>query len=208
VSVPATRLLQSVLREELAPSGLHLVLGKVVSVPDASHVRIELQGQQVTVPRISGYVPQANESVYCLSGEGLTLALGAASPAAVAPPLPGSASGQVPVWDAPSGRWLPQAKAPAAANADTLAGLGSAGYVRTSSSGSRIWAGGHGMVSSGGAGSTAIAHPLGVGPFVVASPVFPSQATVIGIGADAATITLHWSAINVSVSAHVLAIAP
>jgi hypothetical protein len=183
-----------VLREELADEGLRLFIAKVVSVPDASHVRIDVQGSQVTVPRISGYVPQVNESVYCLAGNGLTIALGAASPAAIAPPLPGSATGQVPVWNAGTGRWEPQAKAP---DAEALDGIDSTGYLQMMTSGTRYQvSGGRFTGSTNASGQTVHAHGLGRVPVIVtALPdrlASPATTEVMSANVDATNVLLQW----------------
>ena len=77
MSVPASRTLQAVLRAQLAHEALTMLVGKVVSAPDEEHVRVEIQGAQVTVPRLTSYSePVPGEPAYLLSGPLWTMALG------------------------------------------------------------------------------------------------------------------------------------
>jgi hypothetical protein len=76
-AVPLTRQLPYVLRERLQAGGATLLIGKVVSVPDSRHVRIEIGGAQVTIPKLASYAaPAAGEPCYVLSDRAMTLALG------------------------------------------------------------------------------------------------------------------------------------
>jgi hypothetical protein len=181
VSVPFTRTLPYVLREQLQQAGVKVLIGTVTAVPDRAHVRVDIGEGEVTIPKLASYAePAIGEPAFVLVDPLFTVALGSVS--ATPPP---------PITDA-----------------STLDGIDSTGFVRTSSSGSRIWVGGHAMISSGPSGLTTLAHPLGVQPYCVAAPVFPSQGTIIGIEASAALLTFHWSVLNQNVSAHALAIAP
>ena len=88
MSVPASRLLPAVLRDQLARRGLSLQIGRVSAIPDAEHVTIELAGP-VTVPRLSTYTPTVGEPAYCLAGESLLVAVGAVGGIASAQGEPG-----------------------------------------------------------------------------------------------------------------------
>jgi hypothetical protein len=77
LNIPASRSLPAVLREQLEPSQLRVLIGKVVSVPDTRHVRVEIQGSQVTIPKLASYsAPAANEPCYVLADPYFTIALG------------------------------------------------------------------------------------------------------------------------------------
>jgi hypothetical protein len=84
---------------------------------------------------------------------------------------PGSATGQIPVWDNTSKRWVGQAKAPAAtaadtaANADRLDNIDSTGFLQRAVAGAqKAWWTKATIGIGGGKGS--VAHPLGVTPAV------------------------------------------
>jgi len=77
MTVPFTRTLSYVLREQLSATGVRALIAKVASVPDADTVRIDQAGTQTTIPRISSYVPTVGEPVYCIAADSLILALGA-----------------------------------------------------------------------------------------------------------------------------------
>lgn len=77
MSVPITRTLPYVLRDQLNPEPLKMIVARVVAIPDPDHVRIDVQGSQVTVPRISNYLPTIGEPCYCLAGKPAFIALGA-----------------------------------------------------------------------------------------------------------------------------------
>jgi hypothetical protein len=78
VSVPFTRTLPYVLREQLTERRqVVLLIGRVVSVPDTAHVVVDVAGTNITVPRLASYTaPQANESVYLLGSRLVMIALG------------------------------------------------------------------------------------------------------------------------------------
>lgn len=78
MSVPFPRTLPYVLREQLAKGdAVSVIVGKVVSVPNNAHVRVEVQGGQFTVPKLASYTaPVANEPVYLLVSPAVTIALG------------------------------------------------------------------------------------------------------------------------------------
>ena len=77
VNVPLTRSLSYVLREQLAKEPLRLSVGEVVSVPDANHVRVSMQGAEVTLPRLTSYgSPEAGEPAYIVAGALYTMVLG------------------------------------------------------------------------------------------------------------------------------------
>ena len=78
MSVPFTRSLAYVLREQLnEPDRVAFVTGKVVSVPDNAHVRVEVAGTQFTVPRLSSWTaPGVNDSAYLLVSPLVTIAIG------------------------------------------------------------------------------------------------------------------------------------
>ena len=96
--VPLTRSLPVVLRDALEKEGVRLVVGKTVSVPDATHVQVDFAGQDVVVPRLASYLqPASDDAVYCLATDGIMLAVGAANGAiggggAPGPPGPAGAS--------------------------------------------------------------------------------------------------------------------
>jgi hypothetical protein len=84
VSIPPTRSLANVLRQELryaAGAGLRLATAEVVGVTDAKHVQIIYEGEQLNVPRVGAYnAPQPGEVVYLLVGHSIMLALGGTTP--------------------------------------------------------------------------------------------------------------------------------
>ena len=79
MSVPFTRTLPYVLRDQLNRRWAALRAGKVAAVPDATHVTVDIGGSQLTIPRLSSYTPTVAEGVQILADEnvGLLLALGA-----------------------------------------------------------------------------------------------------------------------------------
>ena len=78
MSVPITRTLPYVLRGQInEPRGVSFLIGKVISTPDSKHVRIEIGGAQITVPKLASYsAPVANEPCYVLTAGEVTIALG------------------------------------------------------------------------------------------------------------------------------------
>lgn len=80
MSVPFTRTLPYVLRDAIKgaeTSGLRLMVGTVVSSPDARHIVVSIQGQNFTVPRLKSYNPaNAGDPAYLLVGPSLLLAIG------------------------------------------------------------------------------------------------------------------------------------
>ena len=78
MSVPFTRTLPYVLREQLQKPGLlRFVIAEVTAIPDGDHVTIGENGSQATVPRLSGYTPTVGEPAYCLAADTIVLAIGA-----------------------------------------------------------------------------------------------------------------------------------
>jgi hypothetical protein len=67
-----------VLREQLYERpGVTLMIGRVVSVPDAAHVEVEVAGGSFTVPRLASYTSAAaGDSVYLLGSRLVMIALG------------------------------------------------------------------------------------------------------------------------------------
>ena len=78
MSVPYTRTLPYVLREALAePSGVRFLVGTVVSIPNAQHLVVSVQGQNITVPRLRSYsTAAAGDPVFLLVSPALILAIG------------------------------------------------------------------------------------------------------------------------------------
>jgi hypothetical protein len=77
VNVPLTRALPAVLREQLGPSGLRVLIGTVVSTPDTRHVTVAIGGTNVTIPKLASYsAPAAGEPCYVLADPYFTIALG------------------------------------------------------------------------------------------------------------------------------------
>jgi hypothetical protein len=79
VSVPFTRTLPYVLREQLyeRQRGVTLMIGEVVSAPDSAHVVVEIAGANITVPRLASYTDaQPGDSVYLLGSTLVMIALG------------------------------------------------------------------------------------------------------------------------------------
>jgi len=80
LSVPFTRSLPYVLRDAIKSAetgGLRLMVGTVVSTPDARHVVVSIQGQNFTVPRLKSYnAPTVGDPAYLLVGPSLLLAIG------------------------------------------------------------------------------------------------------------------------------------
>jgi hypothetical protein len=86
VSVPFTRTLPYVLREQLyeGQQRVTLSVGEVVSVPDAAHVVVEIAGTSFTVPRLASYTgAQPGDSVYLLGSPLVMIALGTIKTAGV-----------------------------------------------------------------------------------------------------------------------------
>ena len=77
MSVPYTRTLPFVLREQLAKSGLRLFLAKVAAVPDSKRVTVDENGVQFTIARISSYTPTVGEPCYGIAADTAIIALGA-----------------------------------------------------------------------------------------------------------------------------------
>jgi Repeat of unknown function (DUF5907) len=106
MTVPFTRSLPYVLREQIQQEWAELLVAQVVSVPDAKHVRVSLQGNQVTIPRISTYMPTVGEPCHCLAEHGMLVAIGAVGGVAggqgpQGPPGPAGTPGEV--WYTGSG---------------------------------------------------------------------------------------------------------
>jgi len=76
-SVPFTRTLPYVLRQQLARSGVRILIAEVAAIPSTTHVTIDQAGVQTTIARISSYAPTVGEAVYILAADTLLLALGA-----------------------------------------------------------------------------------------------------------------------------------
>jgi hypothetical protein len=57
VTVPFTRTLPYVLREQLQQRGARALVAEVAAVPDPETVTIDQGGTQVTIPRVSSYTP-------------------------------------------------------------------------------------------------------------------------------------------------------
>jgi hypothetical protein len=78
VTVPFTRTLPYILREQLAERRqVVLLIGRVVSVPDTAHVVVEVAGTNITVPKLASYTtPVAGDSVYLLGSRLVMIALG------------------------------------------------------------------------------------------------------------------------------------
>lgn len=75
-AVPQRRL-EHVLRSRLAQPATQLVVSEVVSIPDARHVRVNVNGVDVTVPRLVSYSPIVGDACYLLVQADRTVALGA-----------------------------------------------------------------------------------------------------------------------------------
>jgi hypothetical protein len=190
--IPTTRALPAVLRDALQNEGVRLVVGKVVSIPDNAHVRVEFAGTQVTIPRLASYqAPVAGDAVYCLATGSVMIAVGIATPtprggAAVDP---GTATGQVPVWNAATGRWTGQAQAP---NADALDGLDSSAFLQQTLAGTHRawWTFFSGVALAGGISTHA--HPLGVVPTGVFCLPQPPLPNVGYLDATTTQVRLRW----------------
>jgi hypothetical protein len=90
---PARRL-AAVLRQSLDQPGLSLLTGLVVDVPDATHVTLEVAGQELVVPRLGSYSPTVGEAAWCVQRLGLALAIGAVgSTSSTGPPGPTGPTG-------------------------------------------------------------------------------------------------------------------
>ena len=77
MSVPVTRELAYVLREQLNEGGgLQLILGKVTAVPDSRHCTVTIGGTAMTVPKLSSYAAAVNDVAYLLAGPSILLAIG------------------------------------------------------------------------------------------------------------------------------------
>ena len=76
MSVPYTRTLPYVLREQLAQGGVELFVAKVAAIPDSRHVTVDQNGVQFTVAKLKSYTPVVGEVVYCIAADTATIALG------------------------------------------------------------------------------------------------------------------------------------
>jgi hypothetical protein len=74
---PWTRTLPAVLREQLATEPARLIAARVVAVPDGQHVRVDLGGEVVEVPRLASYTAAVGDAAQLLSIGSTMLALGA-----------------------------------------------------------------------------------------------------------------------------------
>jgi hypothetical protein len=71
------RTLPNVLRRALGDTEVvRFALGEVAAVPDSQHVTVSIAGADVTVPKLSTYVPTIGEPCYLLTSGYWTLALG------------------------------------------------------------------------------------------------------------------------------------
>lgn len=104
------RVLPTVLRAQLARGGATLEAGRVLAVPDADHVTLDIGNQPVVVPRLGSYVPTVGEAAWCITGRSVLIALGAVGSVGgggtVGPPGPAGTPGEV---------WYTGAGAPPAA---------------------------------------------------------------------------------------------
>ena len=86
-SVPRTRSLAYVLREQLTRAGpagvansLRQFIAPVADVPDPGHVTIEQAGVLITIPKLRTYEPLAGEGAVCVADQTSILAIGTANP--------------------------------------------------------------------------------------------------------------------------------
>jgi len=82
MSVPFTRTFGYVLREQLNRSvGLRRFVAPVAGIPDTSHLTIDQDGVQVTIPRLATYSsPVVGQAAYCLVDDTNMVALGSLTP--------------------------------------------------------------------------------------------------------------------------------
>jgi len=196
VSVPFTRTLPYVLREQLqGQQGTGILIGNVVSVPDRAHVRVDILGTQVTIPKLASYTdPKVGEAALVLADPLVTAALGAVSPTV-----------------------------PPTGNADTLDGIDSTGFVQVGAvpgylqrqqpgATERVWWQKTAAATSDAGGTTVHAHPLGRVPqiclAVADNLASPAGAAVTRVDAGTATqFFLVWNQVNkAGLVAHVLLI--
>jgi hypothetical protein len=78
VSVPFTRTLPYVLREQLqGDQAVALLVARIVSAPDNAHVVVEIGGTNITIPRLASFTaPTAGGSAYVLASKLVMIALG------------------------------------------------------------------------------------------------------------------------------------
>ena len=76
MTVPLTRTLPYVLRDQLIREPLRTLVGRVVAVPNENLVQVDLSGALVTIPRLSSYTPTVGEPAYVLTSSLFTVALG------------------------------------------------------------------------------------------------------------------------------------
>jgi hypothetical protein len=78
VSVPYTRTLGYVLRDQLGrATGLKRFIAPVAAVPDDTHVTIDQNGTQVTIPRLRSYdSPTVGEGAFCVADTASVVAIG------------------------------------------------------------------------------------------------------------------------------------
>jgi hypothetical protein len=169
--VPVTRTLPYVLRDQLdALKGVSVLVGKVVSTPDRAHVRVDINGTQVTLPKLASYAaPVVGEPVYILSDPLFTVVLGSVSAT------------------------LP----PSGINADLLDGIDSTGFLQMMTAGTRFQiSGGRFTGSTNASGQTTHAHGLGRIPTIVTALPdrlsSPATTEIMGASADATNVVLQW----------------
>lgn len=102
-TVPFTRTLPYVLRQQLRRGGLTVEIAEVAAIPDANHVTIDQGGVHTVIARLSSYTPTVGEPVYCLAANTLVLALGAVGGVAsgAGPPGPAGPTGPAGAAGAP-----------------------------------------------------------------------------------------------------------
>ena len=172
--VPFTRSLPYVLREQLQKSreGPTVLIGRVLSVPNRSHVTVDIEGASVTVPKLASYSsPIVGEPVHVLADPLATVALGAVS----------------------------ETPLPTVADAETLDGRDSTGFMRRYTFGiQHLWWTKTAPQNTDGSGQTHHAHPLAVVPQTVSALQAKAlSGNILYATADATNVHVQWTAVTV-----------
>lgn len=76
-TVAQGRSLAAVLRGRLAQPAPRVFAAEVTLIPDASHVRVDVDGTPVVVAHLASYTPIVGDTAYILAQGSLLIALGA-----------------------------------------------------------------------------------------------------------------------------------